>query len=263
MKVTICELSDERKQFKKDWLELKNYLKDSDTELLLLPEMPFNKWLAGNEQVAENLKTESIAEHAAWIPEIESLAVRYVVYSAPEFLDGRYLNTAFIYDGNNGKHHKIHTKALFPEEPHFWEQSWFDREEKVTFEVLELENLKIGVLLCTELWFTQHARSYGEQGMDILLCPRATGKSSVEQWVNCGRTSAVISGAYCLSSNRSGSGENDFKWGGTGWIAEPTTGMLIGTTSKQTKFLTAEIDLQKSKAAKSEYPLYVNSKLEA
>ena len=93
--------------------------------------------------------------------------------------------------------------------------------------------------------------------MDILLCPRATGSSSIEQWVRCGQTSSVISGAYCLSSNRSGVGEDNFEWGGTGWICQPMDGRLLGVTSDESPFLTIDIDMAKSKHAKNEYPLYV------
>jgi N-carbamoylputrescine amidase len=117
------------------------------------------------------------------------------------------------------------------------------------------------VLLCTELWFTDKARIYGKQNVDILLCPRATGKSTVERWLTCGSAAAIISGAYCLSSNRSGYGENNFEWGGTGWIAEPITGKIIDTTSTEKKFSTQIIDLKKSALAKNEYPLNVNNNL--
>ncbi|HEY0433832.1 MAG TPA: carbon-nitrogen hydrolase family protein, partial [Chitinophagaceae bacterium] len=156
-----------------------------------------------------------------------------------------------------GGHKKLHTKALFPEEPGFWEQSWFDREEAISYDVTCMGEIKIGVLLCTEMWFTQYARQYGTQGADLLLCPRATGKESTEKWIRCGQTLAVISGAWCLSSNRAGSGADGFAWGGAGWIAEPVTGKLAGQTTSDQNFLTVEIDIGSSRLAKTEYPLYV------
>lgn len=93
--------------------------------------------------------------------------------------------------------------------------------------------------------------------MDFLLCPRASGKSSIDQWIRCGQTSSVIGGAYCLSSNRSGIGEDSFEWGGTGWISQPMDGALLGRTSDSFPFLTIDVDLAKSKQAKNDYPLYV------
>lgn len=258
MKVTVCELSDNKQQFQNDWKDLQLYLQTAFSDLLLLPEMPFYKWLAVSNIVSAELKQESVKEHQLWLKEIEALGVQYVVYSIPEIVEGKYLNTAFVFEKGKG-HYRLHSKAYFPEEPYFWEETWFDREDPVSFEAFDLGDFTIGVLLCTELWFTEKARDYGKQGIDILFCPRATGKTSVEQWVNCGKTAAIICGAYCLSSNRSGLGENNFEWGGVGWITEPMNGNLLGRSSAENKFVTQEIDLEKSKEAKQEYPLYVKS----
>ena len=117
--------------------------------------------------------------------------------------------------------------------------------------------MRIGFLLCTEIWFTQYARQYGLAGMDLLLCPRASGLSSIDQWIRCGQTSSIIGGAYCLSSNRSGFGEDNFSWGGAGWISQPMDGALLGVTTGDSPFVTVDIDIQKSKQAKMDYPIYV------
>jgi predicted amidohydrolase len=113
------------------------------------------------------------------------------------------------------------------------------------------------VLLCTELWFTQWARHYGQEGIDLLLCPRATSQTSVQQWIDCGKVSAIVSGAYCLSSNRSGLGEGGFLWGGAGWVTQPGTGNVLTLTSSDCRFSTIEIDLETSRDAKVNYPLNV------
>ncbi|MEP6947646.1 MAG: hypothetical protein ABI863_00165 [Ginsengibacter sp.] len=60
-----------------------------------------------------------------------------------------------------------------------------------------------------------------------------------------------------MSSNKSGQGDNDFQWGGNGWIAEPMNGNLLGITVPGEKFVTREIDISRSRNAKNEYPLYV------
>jgi predicted amidohydrolase len=258
IKVTICELSETRDEFLADWSALEKYIANERPRLLLLPEMPFGKWLAADRIVSETLKMESIEQHKKWINELEKLEADYIVYSTPEYFGNRFLNTAFVYSKLNG-HQRLHSKAYFPEEPHFWEESWFDKPDPVVFNSFFLDGFSIGVLLCTELWFTEHGRKYGEQGIDLLLCPRATGEGSIEQWLNCGRTLAIISGSYCLSSNRSGKGDKGFQWGGAGWIAAPMNGALLATSSKDNKFVSVTIDLHKSRLAKKEYPLYVKS----
>jgi len=257
MKVTVCELSDNENAFQQDWEALKTHLYQNNSDLLLLPEMPFCRWIAFELPVRESLKVEAVEKHEQWLTKLDELGVDKVVYSKPVIANGRYHNTAFIWQKGIG-HQPIHAKQYFPEEEHFWEASWYDAD-KEGFSLCEIEGMKIGVLLCTEVWFTQHARTYGEEGIDLLLCPRATGESSVSQWVRCGQTLSVISGAYCLSSNRTGVGAHNFMWGGKGWVAQPMDGELLGTTNSNEKFVTVAINLDKTKEAKKEYPLYVKT----
>jgi len=256
MKVTVCELSDNELQFVEDWSRLKTHVKTYRPDLLLLPEMPFCKWVASEKEVDEATKLQSVQKHDRWLKEIEQLRVTYTIYSKPVIEGTQFFNTAYLYEQGVG-HHKLHTKCFFPEEDHFWEETWYDADPEQAFETLEIGGIRIGVLLCTEMWFTQYARQYGKQGADLLLCPRATGFASVNQWIRCGQTLSIISGAYCLSSNRSGRGDNDFQWGGNGWIARPMTGNLSAVTSADEKFITREIDISKSREAKKEYPLSV------
>jgi len=259
MKVTVCELSDNEIRFMDDWSRLETHLDYNNPDLLLLPEMPFSKWIAAEKKANDASKVRSAERHERWMTEVEQLSARQIVYSKPVISGDKFYNTAFVYEEGLG-HRKIHTKSLFPEEPYFWEETWYDREEVPTFQLLQSCGIKIGVLLCTEMWFTEYARQYGKQGIDILLCPRATGFATADQWVRCGQTLSIISGAYCLSSNRSGPGDNGFRWGGNGWIAEPMTGQLLGITGAAEKFVTMEIDIDKSRSAKKEYPLYVKNR---
>ncbi len=254
LKVTVCELADNEAEFAISWERLKEHVREQATDLVLLPEMPFCKWVAAAEKPNQQAKEQSIIKHQAWVGRLDELGVRYVVFSMPVLNENNYFNTAFLYERDAGLK-ALHTKYYFPEEPYFWEATWYRQPEK-RFDVTVINGYKIGVLLCTEMWFTEHARAYGKQGADLLLCPRATGAGSVAQWVRCGQTLAVISGAYCLSSNRTGPGDGDFVWGGSGWVAEPGNGNLLGITGKE-QFLTVAVDLEQSRAAKTDYPLYV------
>jgi len=255
MKVTVCQLSNDPKQLTNEWQQLIVHCKQNKTELLLLPEMPFYPWIAYKPQVDDAQKIAAEKAHSIWLERIEELGDVAVAYTKPVIDEDKFYNTAFIWTKEAG-HQKAHTKYYFPEESGFYEDTWFDREPK-NFELIEVKGLRIGFLLCTELWFTEYTRQYGLSGMDVLCCPRATGASSTDQWIRCGQTSSIIGGAYCLSSNRSGRGDEDFVWGGTGWISQPMDGALLGVTSDDTPFLTIDIDIAKSKEAKSDYPIYV------
>jgi len=89
------------------------------------------------------------------------------------------------------------------------------------------------------------------------VCPRATPAGSVEKWIAGGRTAAVVSGAFCLSSNFGGVSEEGMKWGGSGWVIEPEEGEVLGVTSQEQSFLTIDVNLEVAEMAKSTYPRYV------
>ncbi len=115
----------------------------------------------------------------------------------------------------------------------------------------------IGFAICTEMWFLHRAREYSKLGLQLLACPRATLSPSTGKWLAGGRVAAVVSGAFCLSSNFSGNAGAAGPWGGTGWVVEPEEGEVLATTSAASPFATVEIDLAVADAAKHTYPRYV------
>ncbi len=108
-------------------------------------------------------------------------------------------------------------------------------------------------MICSDLWFAEHARGYARQGVHILANPRATERSSVDKWIAGGRAIAVMSGAFCLSSNRAGAGQGGVEFGGGGWVIDPN-GNLLGLTTDAQPFVTVEIDPALAEAAKKTYP---------
>lgn len=83
--------------------------------------------------------------------------------------------------------------------------------------------------------------------------PPSTERASVEKWIAGRRAMAVMSGAYCISSNRVGPCRGGFEFGGGGWVADPDGNLLARTTDAE-PFVTVEIDPAKAETAKKTYP---------
>jgi N-carbamoylputrescine amidase len=150
----------------------------------------------------------------------------------------------------------VHRKHYLPDEDGFWEASWYDAAPP-DFATVETVAGRVGFLICTEMWFTAHAIDYARAGVQILACPRATGRASTEKWKAGGVAAAVMSGAVCLSSNRGGPGTNPAEWGGSGWIIEPEEGRVLGVTTRQQPVVTVAIDPGMSDRARRTYPRYL------
>ncbi len=50
MRVTVCEMPDHRKAFEIAWQELIDHVKQQQSDLVLLPELPFYPWIASTPQ---------------------------------------------------------------------------------------------------------------------------------------------------------------------------------------------------------------------
>lgn len=251
MKVTVCEL--DARQLEQEWSALKTHVRENQSDVLLLPEMPFAPWFAADSNVDPAVWEQSVDAHVQWIKRLPELGVSVVLGTLPVNEDGARLNVGFTWTAEDGVS-LVHAKTYLPDEAGFWEASWYDRGP-VDFTVATVGDLCVGYLICTELWFSQHARDYANEGVHLLLCPRCTPKETVSKWIIGGQAAAVIGGAYCLSSNHAGEA-HDTQLGGTGWIADPD-GELLGTTSADSAFLTVDIDLAKADHAKTTYPRYV------
>jgi N-carbamoylputrescine amidase len=197
----------------------------------------------------------AVVEHESWREALAELEAGVVCGTQPVIEAGANLNEAYVWTVDRGCQ-PAHYKYYLPDEEGFWEARWYQRGPK-RFDPADARAVRVGFLVCTEMWFTEHARAYARAGVNILAAPRATGAVSTEKWLAGGRAAAVMSGAFCLSSNRSGMDGAGFEWGGRGWIIEPEEGDVLGITSADEPFVTVDIDLNVATGAKETYPRYV------
>jgi len=252
MRVTVTQFSDGTPE--SEWANLIRHCAENRPDLVLLPEMPFDHWLAATDQVDEARWQAAAFRHYKWLSRLGELAGAAVAGSRPVDAEGTPHNAAFSWSEEVG-HTSPHLKYYLPDEPGFWEATWYRRAPQKSFRAHSLAGVSTGFMICTDMWFTEHARSYAGQGVDLLLVPRATPAVSDAKWLAGGRAAAVMAGAFCLSSNRQGITEG-VMFGGTGWIIDPD-GNVLATTTDQQPFATVEIDQSEAQTAKRTYPRYV------
>jgi N-carbamoylputrescine amidase len=258
VKVTVCELPDGVEALEDAWDGLTAHVRAEGSDLVLLPEMPFHRWLFLRPEPIPSAWREAVEAHRGWIGRLRELAPAAVAATRPAVRGGRRRNEAFVWTPDPGDR-TVHAKRHLPDEPGFWEASWYG-PGPAEFAAASCAGARIGFLICTELWFPGHARTYAGEGVHLLLCPRATPGYSAGKWLAAGRTAAVVAGAFGLSSNRRGepAGDADFAWAGGGWIVDPD-GDVLGVTSDDEPWITREVDPGDAEAAKETYPRYVDA----
>lgn len=255
MRITVCQLSDVATELEAQWDGLVAHCHAESSDLVVLPELGFSPWLAATDAVDQAAWDDSVAAHERWLERLPELGARVVVGSVPIVDAGRNHNAAFVWSAGTGVVH-AHRKYHLPDEPGFHEARWYERGPE-EFAPVDTAVASVGFLLCTEMWFTEHARAYARAGVEVLASPRGVGMASLDKWIAGGRAAAVMSGAFCVSSNRGGVDARGFEWAGGGWIIDPEEGEVLGVTDAGEPFLTRDVDLAVAHAAKSTYPRYV------
>lgn len=245
--VTCVELPD--KITDNVWEGLVKHVEEESTEILVLNEMPLVEWHWGVPKVDPTAAKAAATLHEERMKLLEKLDCD-VISSRPVYEDHLY-NEAFHWDGTCKP---VHTKHFFPEELGFHEDSWFGRKPPI-FDAFNVRGVKTGVLLCTEMWFTEYARKYGKEGAQLIAGPRATTTGGLERWKTAFKHLSLVSGAYTVTSNRVGVTKlNDFC--GYGCIVD-LDGEIIAHTSKEEPFITMDLDFSLADEAKKTYPRYV------
>jgi len=252
MRVTVVQISDATPS--SEWADLVAHCTENRSELVVLGEMPFARWLAATDDVDPVEWRQAVETHDEWIGRLGELGGAVVAGSRPELHDGVPYNEGFLWSESSG-YVPTHIKYYLPNEPGFWEATWYRRAPTRSFKAMPIEHGTTGFMICTDMWFTEHARGYADQGVDLLLVPRATEGSTVSKWLAGGRAAAVMSGAFCLSSNRQGLTKGVL-FGGSGWVIDPN-GNVLATTSDADPFATVDVDLAEARDAKKRYPRYV------
>lgn len=256
VRCTVCELPDPQSgRLAGAWARLVEHVRDRSTDVVLLPEMPFHPWVAARAGLDDAAWSEAVAAHERWEERFSELGTSVVAGTRPVLDDGRRYNEGFVWTPNEGAR-GVHRKVHLPDEEGFREASCYDPGPP-RFETVSVSGLRMGFLICTELWFLERAREFGADGVELLLCPRATPAEAADKWLAGGRVASVVSGAYCLSSNRGGRRGTDERWAGRGWITHPEHGDLLGVTSTDHPFVTLEIDPSDAARARETYPRYV------
>ena len=253
MKVTVCQLNDESSALAYDWAALVTHVKAEASQLVLLPEMPFYPWFAASRSFQSEVWDAAVRAHEKWQERFPELAPATILGSRPVNRGGVRNNEGFLWSRSSG-YLATHLKYYLPDEVGYWEASWYTRGDG-SFEPVLSDAVGVGFTICTDLWFLDQARRYGQRGVHILANPRATERATNEKWLTGGRAAAIVSGAYSLSSNRVSAPTHSQPFGGQGWIVDPD-GAVIGVTSVNQPFLTLDIDLRHANDAKSTYPRY-------
>lgn len=250
MRMPIIQSPDGIQSDGAEWGRFAEEVSKAHTDVLLTNEMPFGAWAATSGTFKPERAANWATEHECGVAALRALPTPVILSSRPVPAAGKLANEGFALV--RGEYVRVHHKHFFPDEPGWWEESWF-KPAAPGFDVVDVGGVRVGFLLCTELFFNEWARHYRRQSADVIAVPRASG-TSVFQWKVAARMAAIVSGAYVISSNRVGGANPVF--GGRGFAVDPD-GELIAETSERSPVISIDLDLRRVAQRRLEYPCYV------
>jgi|KBSMisStandDraft_5_1062788.scaffolds.fasta_scaffold58466_4 N-carbamoylputrescine amidase len=244
MKITVCQLHNGREALAADWSRLVEHVKAQRSELVLLPEMPFYSWFPTPRNFDAKVWSEAVAAHDAWEKRLSELMPAIALGTRPIDFGNLRCSAGFMWNEEEGIAETVHAKSCLSNEEGAWETTWYERAVP-DFEAVTVGDARVGMLIGLELWMTDQARFYGEDGVHIIAVPRVDRSADADfdvvnqAWLDGGRTTATAAGAYCISSSRGGRGNSS---GGAAWVIAPD-GQTLVMTSRAEPFASINIDL--------------------
>jgi N-carbamoylputrescine amidase len=251
VRVTVCELPHDPDALAAAWAGLCQHTTRHRSELVLLPEFALVEPVWEEEQFDQARWDAVVARSDAWLERLAELGAGHVVGTRPASIAGRPFNQGYLWSPTGGLT-PLRRKFLVPDDPGCWEARWFDRGDPA-FPAFRAGDLTFGLNICTELWALETYGAYVEQGVQVILSPRATSVATAAKWLSVGVVAAVRSGAFSVSSNRV---DPTGACGGRSWIISPE-GQVLATTSSEAPFATLDLDLGASADARAGYPCSV------
>jgi N-carbamoylputrescine amidase len=234
------------------WDQLKDSVTAARPDILVTNELPFGPRLADRAAFSEDEAHLSLRAHENGLEGLIELKLPAVISSRPVWNGKRLANEAFVLE--NGVVRALHRKQYFPNEPGWFESEWYAGDSS-GFGVAEVQGIKVGVLLCTEAMFNERARAYGKRKASLVVIPRASG-TNIESWKIAGAMASLVSGAYVVSSNRTGRSSGGTHFGGGGFAYAPH-GRLLAVTVPASPVQTLDLDPNIPTSAQRAYPCYV------
>ena len=234
------------------WRKLRDSVTAARPDILITNELPFGPWLAEAAVFSEAAARLSLRAHEKGLEGLIALSLPAVISTRPVWNGKRLANEAFVLE--NGAVRCLHRKQYFPNEPGWFESEWYAGDAS-GFEVAGVLGLKVGVLVCTEAMFNERARAYGKQKASLIVIPRASGTNQ-ESWKIAGAMASLVSGAYVVSSNRTGRSRGGTQFGGGGFAYAPQ-GRMLAVTTRANPVRTLDLDPEETAVAQRTYPCYV------
>lgn len=247
MRVTVCQWPDAQGDVERAWEDLVAHACARQSELIVLPEMPFSAWLAASQGFDPARWQAAVDSYRAWEERFPEAGAA-IVGTRPYTFGNERLSAAFLWEAETGTR-AAHAKSSVDNQEGAWEAVWYAAAPR-DFTPALVGEVDVGFLIGMELRELGEAIRYAEEGVKLLITPRATTRAMREDWLKAGIAAASQACVFALSSNRA---DSSGRYGGDGWIISPRGDVLARTTVSE-PLVTLDLDLTQAQPVRRNEP---------
>lgn len=236
---------------KKNLETMKNYIIKKKADFYIFGEMSLTGYRCKDElrDLAETINGSSIN----YLKKICIKRKCYIVFGMPlinEDIKG-IINNSAIMIHPNGRVDK-YDKWFFPNFGPFEEKLFFDAGEKV--KIIDIKNVKIGLIICYDLFFPELCKAYSLQGADIIICISASPSITRKYFETLMPARAIENTTFLIYNNLVGTQEDLVFWGGS-QAYDPLGNQIIKAPYYKESIKTCNIDINQIKIARANRPV--------
>jgi len=231
MKTALLQFTPVFGEKKNNLEKIGKYLKNTQAKLVVLPELCTTGYQFVSKKETEHL-SETIPDSFT-VKAFETMCKEsgiYITAGMAEKDDGKLYNSSVLVgpEGFIGKYRKVH---LFKEE-----KKWFS-PGNIGYRVWDIEEAKIGMMICFDWIFPEAARSLALQGAEIICQPVNLVLPFCQEAMI---TRAIENGVFIITANRTGTehrgGKESLTFTGQSQIVNPRGEVLFRLGEKMNLF---------------------------
>ncbi len=176
----------------------------------------------------------------------------HIICNISEKEDDKFFNTSLCVNPDGkliGKYRKIHLADY----PPLNEGSCITPGENL--EIIEINNIKFGLLTCYDLRFPEISRALVLKGVDVIILCSAWPFPRLIHWNTLIRARAIENQIYFIASNRVGN-DGSVTFCGSSRIIDPYGVIVSSASENDESFISAKIDLKTIKKIRKNMPVF-------
>lgn len=238
MKIMLAQRKSHVGEIDRNISVLESVVSKSDADLIIFPELFISGYLP-RDQVSSIAEAED-GPTVSKISQVCSDSSKSVIFGIPlrhPQVNGQITNSAVVIDsrGNASRYDKTYLPTFGP----FEEALYFSEGRSAN--LAEVSGVKIGVMICYDIFFPELSKLLALRGADLLVCISASPTATVDNFMRLLPARAIENASYFAYINSVGT-HLDLVFGGMSRLLNPRGEIIASAGPLEEQTVTGEFD---------------------